>query len=456
MSTNPPAGVGWALVLKRAPVWASVSLAVALSLAAADASAKPGTFAGSIGIKVPKGAEAGIRAVNRATGTVAAARPVGRSGRFSLSLAPGQYLVVGTVMTKQGKVLQKRIGVSLKSGQRRKRSSLKARKRKRRGARPRAAFVQELGNVTPGRLAVELPKVTGSTGDPDWDALSGGIEDFMMTEFVEVTKCGTAVIEFERRAELLKGLEFEMSPYVDPATRPKRNLVIADIQLRSSISAAPRGGAKIAMRIVDSTTGKTLGTRETTLGREDWAGPLEVIAKKISDDICKLSDVYEVTLDVSGEGRFATHSGTGAIHQTLRARRNDPTETVWRASGPLQWGAVTFATNIPECPMIDYIIPSVTWSVTITDAGSDQLQVTWASGGNDSTTASVDCHPTGPGDPDPPPIPGQPGVALLNTGPGTFVVPNAGGAQLVSGIVSDGGDGFFNSGQVTVTPAGVE
>jgi hypothetical protein len=33
------------------------------------------------------------------------------------------------------------------------------------------------------------------------------------------------------------------------------------------------------------------------------------------------------------------------------------------------------------------------------------------------------------------PIPGQPGVALLNTGPG---------------------DGFFNSGQVTVTRAGVK
>ena len=113
-----------------------------------------------------------------------------------------------------------------------------------------------------------------------------------------------------------------MSPYVDPATRPKRNLVIADIQLRSSISAAPRGGAKIVMRIVDSATGKTLGTRETTLGREDWAGPLEVIAKKISDDICKLSDVYEVTLDVNGEGRFATHSGRR--HPPDAAHGEDP------------------------------------------------------------------------------------------------------------------------------------
>ena len=153
------------------------------------------------------------------------------------------------------------------------------------------------------------------------------------------------------------------------------------------------------MRIVDSATGKTLGTRETTLGREDWARPLEVIATKISDDICKLSDVYEVTLDVSGEGRFATHSGTGAIHQTLRARRNDPTETVCGPAARCNGAPSRSPRTSRECRMIDYIIPSVTWSVTITAAGSDQLQVTWAPGGNDSTTASVDCHPTGPGEP---------------------------------------------------------
>ena len=35
---------------------------VALSVTTAEAMAKPGTFAGSLGIKVPKGAEAEIRA----------------------------------------------------------------------------------------------------------------------------------------------------------------------------------------------------------------------------------------------------------------------------------------------------------------------------------------------------------------------------------------------------------
>lgn len=436
---------------------AAVLAVVALTVTAAGASAKPGTFAGSLGIKLPKGAEADIRAVARATGAVVAARPVGRTGRFSLSLAPGAYLVVGTVVTKRGKLVQKRIGVSLKSGQKRRDTSLKARRRKRRSARPRAAFVQERGNVSPGRIAVEIPNVTGSIGDPDWDAFKGGINDMMINDVMNARDdCGTTLIEVERRAELIKELEFQQSPYVDPSTRVTRNLIIGDIELRGAVSRAPGDRAKVAMTIVDKRTGKALGSREATLTRAGWPDQLETLAKRIANDLCKLSDVYEVTLDVNGEGRFATHSGTGAINLTLRARRNEPGRKVWRATGPLQWANVAFASKIAECPMVDYVIPAISWSVTILDAGDGELQVVWTRDGNDSTTASVDCQPSGPGDPDPAPIPGQPGVALLNTGPESFLVPYGGGTQAVSGVVADGGDGFFNTGSITVTPAGIE
>ena len=157
----------------------------------------------------------------------------------------------------------------------------------------------------------------------------------MMTELVQVTKCGTALIEFERRAELLKALEFESRPYVDPATRPKRNLVIADIQLRSSISAAPRGEAKIAMTIVDSATGKTLGTRETTLGRDDWADPLEVIAKKIS------RRHLQAERRLRGDPRCAaeraasppTPARAPSTRRCAPGETTGPRKPVWRASG---------------------------------------------------------------------------------------------------------------------------
>jgi hypothetical protein len=434
----------------------AVVLAVAaLPATTAHAAAKPGTFAGSLGVKVPKGAQADVRAIDRATGVIAAVRTVGRAGRFSLSLAPGAYLVVGTVVTAQRKVVQKRIAVSLKAGQKRKHASLTARKRKRR-PRARAAFVQERGNVTPGRIAVEIPNVTGSTGDREWDAFKGGINDLMINDILSARDdCGTAVIELERRADIIKELEFQQSPYVDPSTRRTRNFIIADIELRGSIAAAPGGKAKVGMTIVDKVTGKALGDRGTTLDANgDWGASLETLAKQLADDLCKLSDVYAVTLDVSGEGRFATHSGAGAINVTLRARRDEPGRKVWRATGPLQWGNVTFTSKI-DCPLIDYVIPTISWSVTITDAGKGELQVTWTRDGNDGTTASIDCPPGGPDDPDPPPVPGEPGVALLNTGPESFLVPYAGGKQAVSGVVQDGGDGFFNTGTITVEPAGI-
>jgi hypothetical protein len=180
--------------------------------------------------------------------------------------------------------------------------------------------VQERGNVTPGRVAVEIPQVTGTTGDPDWDALKGGINDLMMVDVMQARDdCGTTLIEVERRAELIRELEFQQSPYVDPATRHTRNLALGDVELRGTISRASRGGAKVAMTMVDKRTGAVLGSRETTLDRTDWPDQLETLAKQVADDLCKLSDVYEVTLDISGTGRFATHSGTGTIHTTLRA-----------------------------------------------------------------------------------------------------------------------------------------
>ncbi len=432
--------------------------AAALAATPVDASAKRGVLAGSLGIRVPKGAQADVRAVERATGAVAAARGVGRAGRFRLKLAPGTYLVVGTVVTRRGKVAQKRIGVSLRSGQKRKRTSLAARKRKRKSKRrrARAAYVQERGDVTPGRIAVEIPNVTGSTGDREWDALRGGINDLMIGDVLDASKgCGTAVIEVERRAELIKELEFQQSPYVDPSTRRTRNFIIGDVELRGSIAAAAGGKATVSMASVDKRTGKELGRRETVLDAARWPQQLEALAKQLAEDLCALSDVYEVTLNVGGEGRFATHSGTGTITAaTLRARREEPRRPVWRATGPLQWAGVGFAPSI-GCPLIDYVVPAISWSVTILDAGGGQLQVTWTRDGNDATTASVDCPPDGPGNPDPPPIPGMPGVALLNTGPETFLVPYAGGAQALSGIVSDAGDGFFNTGSIEVRPAGV-
>jgi hypothetical protein len=355
-----------------------------------------------------------------------------------------------------GRVAQQRIAVSLKAGQKRRGAKLTARKRKRKAKRATAAFVQEHGEVTPGRVAVEIPDVTGTVSDPELAAFRGGINDFVTTDVIDQggRKCGLAVLEVDRRADLIKELEFQQSPYVDPSTRVVRNFILGDVEVRGTLKEVGGGKATVTFTTVDKRTGKPLGSRSTTFG-EDAFDRLEELASGLVDDLCKLSDVYEVTLDVTGEGRFATHDAGGTMHAVLRARRDGSGGGgVWRASGPLQWQNVAFRTKT-ECSYIDPIAPVVTWSVTIHVAGEDQLQVTWTRDANDSVTASVDCPPTGPDDPDPPPIPGQPGPSLVGIAPESFIVPFTGGAQALGGGVSDGGDGFFDSGSITVRPSGV-
>ena len=441
---------------------AALALITAVGPAGA-ATPKKGTFAGTLGVKVPKGAQAEVRALSRADGTVAAAGAAKRSGAFSLSLPAGAYVVVGTLVPRpgDGRVTQIRTGLSLKAGQKRVKANLKKRKRVKRKARKagaRAAFIQELGQVTPGRIAVAIPDFTGNaTGD--LGVVMGGLDDLMINDVLNAgqEECNLSVIASGRdRAELLKELEFQQSPYVDPATRVKRNIIIGDAEVRGTVTDLPGGKGKVEVRIVDSRTGKEYARLETIVDTQssDFFGPFEELSKQTAKELCKLHDAYEVTLDVKSDANLATHSASGTIKSTLLARASAPKRPVWRDSGPLSWQNVVLTTKIAQCPYTDVVVPGTSWSVTILDDGAGSLQVVVGLEGRDATTASVDCLPD-PGGADPPPIPGQPGPSLLTTGPLSFTLPYAGGVQAISGIVADGGDGFFNTGTITVKPSGI-
>jgi hypothetical protein len=252
--------------------------------------------------------------------------------------------------------------------------------------------------------------------------------------------------EVARLAEALREFELGKSPYADKSTFPQRDLVVLDAAVRGTFSEAADGTASVSLTITNDRTGAQLGVIEAPLGTDVFAGE-EKVADQLTQKLCDLSETFEVTLHVNGAGRFATHDSSGTMDAVLLARREGE---AWTDSGPVQWQSVGF-TSKSECTYVDVVIPAIGWSVKITDAG-DQLMVTWSRNGNDGPTASVDC----PGDPfDPPPIPGQPGPALINTGPESFPLPYAGGTMPISGVVQDGGDGFFNDGTITVKPIGI-
>lgn len=435
--------------------------ALALPSAGAAAAPRPGTFAGTLGVAIPKGAQAEVRAISGADGRVAATRTVGRNGRFSLTLPPGAYVVAGAVIPAKGatrSLVQTRIGVSLKAGQKRTKASLKAKRRKRRAttrSRARSAFAQERGQVTPGRVAVEIPPFTGATGE--LSVMNRGMANMLITDVVNGagSDCAATVIEVDRRDEVLKELEFQQSPYVDPATRVVRNFIVGDVQVKGTLTTrrAPLpAGAKLDydVRIVDKKSGRDVGRLQGSMNARDVFKGEEELARQLNEELCKLSDVYEVKLDLIDSAAFATHVAGGRLASTLRARRSDKKARVWRDQGQLQWQDLTF-TSKTECSYVDPIAPVVPWTVTLTDQGDEKLKVEWRPDASDMATASVKC----PGDPPPPPIPGQAGPALTTAGPSSFTVPYAGGTQTIAGGVIAGADGWTNNGTITVTPAGV-
>jgi len=444
---------------------------------AGAATPKPGVFSGSLGVAVPRGGSAVVRAIERGSGRVAAAKETGRGGAFSLTLPPGAYAVASTIVSRSGRrTTQPLVGLSLKPGQRRTKASLKKAKRARKKGkrkhrrRARAAYVQELGQVTPGRVAVVVPYFTGLT-DEEGVFIQKGIADLLTGDLVSLADgsmkggggCRYVLREINRLAEVQREIDLSQSRYADPATRITRNWIIPDVEIRGTLKrvrAPLPAGQRIAYetQLIDAHTGKELSRVTGSLPIEGFFDAEEELARKLSKEICKLSDVYEVQLDLQGSGTFATHEGSGTLHSTLHARRGtDGGGAVWRDSGTLTWGDLTFSSKIPPCVMIDPIAGSLPWSVTIIDTGGE-LQVTWlaeSQGTAGMSTASVDCPKEGPDDPDPPPIPGQPGPALLAVEPVTFTLPYAGGTQPISGGITDGADGFRNSGTITVTPAGV-
>ena len=349
--------------------------------------------------------------------------------------------------------------MSLRAGQRRTKTSLKAKKRKRqaprRAALGRAAFSQERGQVTPGSVAIEIPPFTGATGD--LSVMNRGMSNMLITDVVNGAgdDCNAAVIEVEHRDDILKELEFQQSPYVDPATRVQRNFIIGDVEVKGTLKnrrvplPAPQK-LDYDVRLIDKKTGKEVGRVQGSMDASDVFAGEQALAKQLNEELCKLSDVYEVRLDVVDSAAFATHVAGGRLSSVLSARRSDKKARVWRDQGTLQWQDLSF-TSKTDCSYLSPTAPVIPWDVTLTDKGGGLLQVDWKPAGSDMATASVKC----PGDPPPPPIAGQPGPALTTAGPYSFTVPYAGGTQKIEGGVTAGGDGWTNNGTMIITPAGV-
>lgn len=428
-------------------VLACAALAGAVLPGAAPA-ARQGQVSGTL--PLARGAQGEVRLVDARDRTITLARSVRGTGRFALSAPAGGYLLVGAAVPRRGRTLtQTTLAVSLKPGQRRKKLTLRrTQKRKKARARrsgARAAFVQELGQVTPGRIAVEIPAFTGATGE--LSVLNKGMAAMLITDVVQAgEECGVDVLEVEHRDAILKELELQKSPYFDQSTAVKRNFVLGDVEIKGTLSAA---GSKLGydVRLVDKRTGAELGRIQGSMDADDAFVGEQQLAKQLNDELCKLSDVYEVTLKLTGSATFATHLAGGTIDSTIRALRPNRRARTWTGEGQYAWSGLTFVSKLPGCSYVSPIAPVVPWNVKLSDAGSGELQVEWNPGSSDASSATVVCKEGS--------VAGQPGTSVLTTGPTSFRLPHAGGSQALAGLLGSGADGWENSGTITVKPAGV-
>jgi len=181
-------------------------------------------------------------------------------------------------------------------------------------------------------------------------------------------------------------------------------------------------------------------------------GALEYLRKVTLDRIDKSPCGFYVLVELNSRFRSATHDAFGKLSFHLDARAVPGSTNHWTGSAPAQFTDVTFTPHI-ECPYEPIVNTPGTFTVDIKLLPSGNLEVMW--GADPSATASVDCPPDNSDPPyDPPPQPGQPGPSLVGATPSTYELPASGGSQAIAGgIDGGGGDGYFPSGSLVVSPS---
>ena len=273
----------------------------------------------------------------------------------------------------------------------------------------------------------------------------------------KVRSSATAAIGADGR---LRPISFTVSGSIDYSRSAQ---VLAFLQSRSrAVTTGTMTGT------VDPVTGRISGARISSSTRTSGFAGTEsaaetefrnVLERMMTEEVARLREKlvkaaaecgpsYQVTLGLTTDAAFATHTASGTLNATLiatppAAGAGSPAR--FTATGPLGYQNLVFSSLIPPCTYENPVSVDGSWTVTIETTPSGLLSVTWGGGGTGlRTTASVAC-------PDAPAIPGQPGPALIQPAPTTFELPPEGGQQAIAGGLQSGGDGFTNSGTITVT-----
>ncbi len=318
MLERPGTGlVGRARIVALGVVAASVAFVVLPSSALGSALVK---LSGSLsGGRLP-GRGAGVsvvQAMNLGDGTIAATHFLDRRGRFSLEVAPGPYaLLAGSVFFEHGVPTIKLVG------------AVRARARKPRelplSLKPAHSHTTRMGvgAVTAAATDPALARRVGVltfTGAARYQ--NAGLTDMVVTDLVPLDEgppCAFAVIEMQRRDEIIREIKLQQTQFFDPTTRvtPGR-LLQPNIVVRGSLVPAGAGAVSYVLSVVNTRNGKVKGTVTGTIAPEDWLTASGGIARRLVDIICQPDDLYFRIVGYTRTERSRTDHGQRTVTDTL-------------------------------------------------------------------------------------------------------------------------------------------
>lgn len=442
----------------RVAATTAVAVLACVAVGAPAALAAGPSVSGSVTGALPSASRAltEIRAFELGGARLAAAGQVSATGAFHLALPPGAYVLEMSVAPRRGRAgaaVIRSVPVSIARGQRRR--GLRIPKPTATSAATgapdaQAAYSQESGAITPGRIAFSVENFAGATGEQS--VLNHGLT-WMLESDLGNTPCRTTeVANSADRVVVEHELKLQKSKYFDPATRVKRNFVIPDIVVRGRLQTR---GANLSytLTLVDSRTGAALETLSGTVPVGDFFAEEQRLATQLAKRICAYGEVFEVTFTGTGTANFGTHSAAGTLSAeaiTAKPTAHDAEgPTKWEGSAPMSWTNVTAVSKI-DCSFRDYLSGG-TWTAKL-DVVGEAMRVLWMADPASSGTATAVC-PDGAGGEES--FPGEPTTSVLDSTPDPFILPSN-ATQAITLVPDDQGYGWINTLELKVRTTKVQ
>ncbi len=322
-------------------------LALSISAPASATAATSGVISGRLtgGLPTAGHGSSSVRAFSVRTGALLKVAPAARSGRFTLSLPAGAYVLEATAVRDRGARRARLVPVTLTKGQRRRGLTIRLT-----AVRVRSSSALRAPEVSPGaavagdggRTTYRLASFSGSTAA--LAALGDRVGTLASADARGQETCpaqqtaGPAILPTLRSTSRLR-----RSPYVARGTSLARRLIDPQVEVVGHLTAGDAARATFTIQLVERRTGRILDTL-TGAVRRTGAGALRDerrIAAALAERLCRTPPSYRLTLALSARGEYTAYNATGRIDSTITTRTTSASRTPRGAATGSSRGSTT-------------------------------------------------------------------------------------------------------------------